>query len=238
MPTHAILDQRAPTELCEVIFKRGYVPILLPAHPFLPSPIASHPDMLLFFAADVIYTTKLYAQIAKEELNLISSITGRPICLCDRELSKGYENEISFNAVAIGKKLFCNPKHVARQILERSDYELCSTRQGYAKCSVIPISDNALITADPSIAKVAQEFGVDTLWVNKQGCELEGYDTGFIGGATSHSPYHPIRELYFCGCIDLHPQAEQIIKFCKEHDRIPISLTASPLLDTGTVFII
>ena len=75
MPTHAILDQRAPTELFEAICARGYTPILLPAHPFLPSPIASHPDMLLFFAPDAIYTTRLYEQIAKEELSLISSVT-------------------------------------------------------------------------------------------------------------------------------------------------------------------
>lgn len=238
MSHYVILDERIPKGMINALSHHGYQTILLPPHPCLPCPIASHPDMLLFFASDAIYTTKLYSRIAEDALKLISSATRRPIRICQEELSKGYEKEPLLNTVPIGNKLICHSKLTAREIIEQVYYELCPTRQGYAKCSVVPIDDHSLITADVSISKAARQQGIDVLLLQSQGCFLEGYDTGFIGGATSYSPYQKIEPLFFCGDINRHPQSKQIIDFCQRHHREPISLDNSPLLDMGTVFII
>jgi len=220
------------------IAAHGYTPILLPPHPALPTPIASHPDMLLFFAPDGIYTSKIYAEVAKNALEIITQITGRPVLVCDAELDGGYETEVFYNVAPIGSRLFCHSTLTAKEITSRTDCKICATRQGYAKCSVIPIDDYSMITADPSIAKAAEREGVEVLLLESQGCYLDGYSTGFIGGACSYSPYHTSEEIFFCGNLNSHPQAAKIIDFCKLHGRIPISLSSSPLCDLGTIFLI
>lgn len=239
MPTVAVLDCRAPTHLLRCLRDLGLEPISLPAHPHLPIPIAAHPDMLLFFARDCIFTTSLYSSIAKKELKYLSQLSQKPIRIIENELSSGYENEVFLNAAPIGKYLICHSEYSAKEL--RDDYApfLCTVRQGYAKCATLPVTKNALITADPSIARAALQNGFSVLQLKEHGASLEGYDTGFIGGAASFAPYCDHTDIIFCGCWQQHPQAREIADFCKTHGKTPISSDMStPLTDIGTIFLL
>ncbi len=238
MPTHAVFGRDSNKALIRAITAFGYTPILLPPHPLLPKPIATHPDALLFFAPDAVYTTQLYRSVAEKELLLLSELTDRPIRICRAELGYGYHREILLNAVLIGNTLLCHPPDTATELTQDPKYSVCAVRQGYVKCSVIPISDNALITADASIAKVAEKHGISVLSLSKNGCILNGYDTGFLGGACSYAPYDPETAPYFCGNLKNHPEADSVVAFCRQHKTEPISLTDAPLTDVGTVFLI
>lgn len=239
MPTTAVLDCRAPTHLIKCLRDLGLETISLPTHPHLPIPIAAHPDMLIFFASDCIFTTALYANIARKELENISRLCQKPIRIIGNELSSGYENEILLNAAPIGKYLICHDEYSAKELREYHAPFLCTVRQGYAKCSTLPVADNALITADPSIAKAALQKGFSVLQLKEHGASLDGYDTGFIGGAASFSPYCDNADIIFCGCWQRHPQSQEIADFCKTHGKTPISSDMSaPLTDIGTIFLL
>lgn len=237
MPT-AILDHRAPKEIIHSLSRRGIQPLLLPPHPHLPPAVASHPDMLIFFAREAVYTTASYLKEAKTELTRISAITGLPLRTTARELRPTYPADILLNAAPVGNKLFCHPPHTARELTSSPDFQIIPVRQGYAKCSVVPVGSNAIITSDPSISRVAQELKMDLLRIRPGSVALPGYDSGFIGGASSFAPYGNMREIFFCGSPAHHPDGEQISRFIRAHGMEPVSLSDSPLTDVGTVLIL
>ena len=60
-----------------------------------------------------------------------------------------------------------------------------SSRQGYSRCSVCVVSDNAIITADEGICRSAEAHGVDVLKIRPGYIDPPGFDYGFIGGQAS-----------------------------------------------------
>ncbi len=234
----AVADQRIPAEAIVCLKQFGMETLLLPAHSALPPPVASHPDLLLFFEPNAIRTTKRYLDLAKQELTEISRRTGLPIQTITEELFNTYPQDILLDAAPVGSHLFCLEAHTAKEICTQSNRQIISVRQGYAKCSVIPISNNALITSDPSIASAATRRQLDVLLVSADTVRLPGYANGFIGGAASFAPFGDMEQIFFCGDLSTHPQSSQITDFCTRHQKQPISLGSFPLTDVGTIFIL
>lgn len=234
----ALLDSKIPHEAVKALQERGFSILKLPPHPALPTPIASHPDMLVFFAPDAIFCTESYASIAKKELQTLSAACNKPIRTILQKYGDRYPHDILLNAAPIGKRLFCLRGHTATELTEHPDFKICSVRQGYAKCSTVPVGEHALITEDPSIAAVAESEGLEVLRVAQNAVRLEGYSTGFLGGASSFSPYRGLSELFFCGSLDSHIDAKRISTFAAEHGFESVSLASFPLTDVGTMFFI
>ncbi len=234
----AVLSQSTPQAALQSIRAYGYEPLLLPPHPSLPKAVASHPDMLLFFAKDAIFTEQAYYRIAKNELDAISDATKKELCFVEESLSSDYPNDVLFNALPMGEHLICNRKHTAKKILDSVSGEIIDVRQGYSKCSTVPIAPNALLTADPSIAKKASVFGFDVLRIQEGYVSLPPYSTGFLGGASGFAPYTKIPEIYFFGDLEFHPDKENILAFCAKYHRKPVFLCPTPLFDVGTAFLL
>jgi hypothetical protein len=58
-------------------------------------------------------------------------------------------------------------------------------KQGYTKCSISVVDENAIITADIGIAREAEKRGIEALLIEpSQGILLPGLDYGFIGGSS------------------------------------------------------
>lgn len=234
----AVIDCRAPLRVQEGLIANGFEPILLPPHPNLAPPVASHPDMLICFLKDRILTTREYASVAAKELQIIASACQKPIDITDAHCSQQYPQDVFLNVAIVGNIALGHPQALMQAAFSENGYRLCPVRQGYAKCSTLPIGERALISSDPSIIKKARELGLDVLKIDPAPIELEGYDNGFLGGATACSPYTAHERVYFCGDWKLHPNADQIERFCKKHHKAPVSLCEGPLTDLGTVFTI
>ena len=233
----AITNHTFPREAEEALNGLGHRTLRLPPHPNLPKPVASHPDMLLFFASDAILCTKSYFEIAKAELEEISAAYGAPFLLIKEEYGNEYPRDVLLNALPVGKHLFCNTKVIAQELLEL-DFDSCHVRQGYTKCSALPLGGNALITADASIALQAKKIGINVLQIQDGHISLEGYDYGFIGGCASFAPRGGMDTVFFCGKLSLHPDGDMIEKFCQEYGFHTASLGNIPPCDTGTIFMI
>lgn len=234
----AVLSESIPQVALQSICTYGFEPILLPKHPSLPKAVATHPDMLLFFAKNFIFTEQAYYRIAKKELDAISAATKKELCFVEESLSSAYPADILFNALPMGEHLICNQRHTAKKILESVSGEIIDVHQGYCKCSTVPVASNALITADPSIAKKAENFGFDVLRIQEGFVSLPPYSTGFLGGASSLAPYSEIDEIYFFGELNFHPDKENILAFCAKYRKKAISLCSAPLFDVGTAFLL
>jgi hypothetical protein len=111
--------------------------------------------MLLFFAPCGVFSTKSYAEIANKELEQISGHLGKPIFMIEKDFENCYPKDVLFNAVTVGKRLLCLPMATASEVTRLFANNVLPVRQGYTKCSTLPVGDNALITSDISIASAA-----------------------------------------------------------------------------------
>ena len=233
----AITNHTFPKEAEERLLRLGHRTLRLPPHPSLPQPVASHPDMLLFFSSDAIFCTKSYYEIATPELNEISLVYGAPVRFVEKEYGSEYPRDVLLNALALEENLFCNTKTIANELLELG-LEPCHVNQGYTKCSSLPLGDHALITSDASIAKCAKEHGIDVLQIQEGHISLPGYDYGFIGGCASFAPRGGLNTVFFCGDLSVHPDAQKIEYFCDSHKFNVMNLCKNCLCDIGTIFMI
>lgn len=145
-------------------------------------------------------------------------------------LSPNYPGDIIYNACSTGKFFIHNLKYTAPDLLAAADrlgLIKVNVSQGYSKCSICVVSENAVITYDRGIARTAQAAGIDVLEIEPGYVELPGYNTGFIGGAgglvqgpgtkigpaVSRTP-HPI--LVFNGDLSAHPDHRAIVDFAEE----------------------
>jgi hypothetical protein len=208
--------------------------IALPPLPSLPSPVASHPDMLIFCYDKTIVTWKEYKALNPDIFTELAS-AGYEIITCDERAADKYPLDVPLNCPSIGNKIIANTKAVSNQIEKLADkksLKILHTNQGYAKCSTCVVSDQAIITADTSIHALAENNGIASLLVSPNGVSLNGYDKGFIGGASGSDGTH----VFFCGDLTSHPDGERISEFCEAHGKQALSLSDTPLYDYGTIF--
>ncbi len=105
-------------------------------------------------------------------------------------------------------------------------------KQGYIKCSVAPIAENAILTDDAGIAKAAQQHDMQVCFVEKGDIQLSGYAYGFIGGCCGKLSEHT---LAFCGNVESHRDHKKITEFLKRYEVEAISLLDSQLMDIGSL---
>jgi hypothetical protein len=152
---------------------------------------------------------------------------------CGDNTGKTYPYEIAYNAALVGKFLFCYKKYTEKLILEQAEKKgitVIDIKQGYAKCSVAYVSENALITGDKQIYRAALDNGLDNLLVTNEGVMLDGYKNGFIGGASVKIG----NKLCFTGDISVHRDYEKIKEFCIDHHTELIFEKDIPLYDYGS----
>ena len=202
-------------------------------------PIADLPKVLCEHADLAVCTmcNKRYLLDASQE-ELFTQLQKRgliPIC-GETRVQSGYPDDVIYNCLKIGEKyLLCNKKTAENQILSCAKQENCvilNCKQGYTKCSVALVSENAAITDDKSIAKILSAENFDVLLIQKGDILLHGLDYGFIGGCCTMLSKS---EMLFLGDIRLHQDGDTICSFLKNHGVIPICIENTPLTDIGSL---
>ena len=95
---------------------------------------------------------------------------------------------------------------------------MLEVQQGYTKCSICVVSENAIITSDIGIHCKAKESGIDSLLISPGYIDLPGYKYGFIGGASFKISDNVIA---FTGSLDSHPDKDNIEHFlCKYDEKV------------------
>ena len=234
---YALIDFRASEASLSALKDCGYTPILMPPAPYLDGAIASHTDMLLFIGFGQLFCHAKYFESNNELIDGIISASGLELVISHEETGNKYPTDVLFNACLVNNKLICNKKSVSKLILntaENENYKIINVPQGYTKCSICPISDNAIITADKSIARACEDAGIDVLLIGEGDISLPPYNFGFIGGASGmHTD-----KVFFCGSVDRHVDALIIYEFCAKHEKTVVSLSSDCLQDVGSIFFI
>ncbi|MGE4353547.1 MAG: DUF6873 family GME fold protein [Oscillospiraceae bacterium] len=142
-----------------------------------------------------------------------------------------YPLDACLNACVMGEHIIHNREI---SLINKSD-NFINVRQGYSKCNVCPVTEHALITSDPGIAKVCTAAGLDVLKISEGHIALPGIDTGFIGGSAFKISSDCIA---FTGSLARHPDCGGITEFLRNYGIKPIDLTDGPAFDIGSAVLL
>ena len=223
--TIALIDPRMPKEAKNRLKKLNYYLIEISLYGKLQNPIKGHPDMMIFnYDKKVIYEPHLKNVANLLEQNGYITLKGERISSCS------YPEDIIYNVCAINGSIVRYKGRVERNI-EKFKSKHILVKQGYAKCSIIPVDKKRIVTSDKSIKTMWEKNGGKTLIVTSGHIKLPGYKTGFIGGATGVND----KSIFFVGSLDSHPDGRKIRDFIRKSGKNIIELCDGPLYDVGTI---
>lgn len=148
-----------------------------------------------------------------------------------KRLRTDYPSDILYNTAVFGGAAICNRKFTAPEILKRYD-KILDVKQGYAKCSICIVNDNAIITADKKIAQICRQNKIDVLEIEEGYVELKGMNYGFFGGATGLIDSDI---LALNGELKTHKNAENIKAFCRNYNVDILELKSGIITDIGSI---
>lgn len=150
-------------------------------------------------------------------------------------LTSTYPQDAAYNVARVGNFAFHKIKYTDKTILDmlcNTNVTIINTAQGYSKCNICPINENAIITEDESVFRTAQKYGIDVLKISKGYVQLDGFSYGFFGGATGLISKG---KLAVTGNIHGHSDYDKIVEFCKKYCVQIVELTNSKPIDIGSI---
>ncbi len=190
----------------------------------------THADMQIFhYDKNTVFILKECSKLKKRLLKYFKNVVE-----VSSDIIYKYPNNVLLNCVSLNDKIICNQNTIDMSLIElfeqNKDY-IYNVRQGYTKCSICIVSENALITSDKSIYKSVKE-DFDVLLIKPGYIDLPGTSYGFIGGCSCKINSSL---LAFTGNINLHPDGKNIKDFCFNHRVNTYCLTNKTLLDVGSI---
>ena len=231
-----LVDERI-SEKCErSLLKRGFRVIKMPRSEKLSSPIASHPDMLLFCDNQTIITSAEYCEAFPYIFSDIREFSGASLLFADEAYEPRYPKDAIFNALRIGEYIFFKEDTVSKAIKEYSEKNgltAIAVNQGYPACTVLAFGSNA-ITADMGMARALAGVGINVTMISNGDISLPPYDYGFIGGASGVLG----NTVYFIGDPMLHRDGKKIVNAITEAGYKIEALSDEPLADFGRIIFV
>ena len=131
----------------------GYTPLLLPKYNRLQEGVSSHADMLIFFLGRQYLCSKEYYSQARCVFEQIDELGYSPL-FTEEIHGSVYPSDVLFNALLLGNRIYGLSSALSKKLTALANerkIEIVNVRQGYTKCSVCKVSENAIITADEGI---------------------------------------------------------------------------------------
>ena len=225
----AAVSEQAPA-LIDALQRRGIRVLPVAGTPQLAPPVRSHADMhLLMLDGQTALVSPHQPQLAAALRRLdMTVLTGEP-------LGEVYPTDVPYNVAILGKHYICNTNTMsvtARRWLDERGLQPIHSRQGYSKCSTCVVDQNAIITADPSIARATRAAGLEVLQIRAGYIQIPMYDTGFIGGCCGKLAPD---QMAFYGSVDEHPDGAVIRRFLQRRGVQTVCLCDGPLQDIGGI---
>ncbi len=158
--------------------------------------------------------------------------TGKKL-LKQSDIGSKFPDYLGFNGVFLDKYFIHNLDYSSPALLKEAEgLELINVKQGYAKCSCVVVDEKSIITADEGIVKKIQNYDIDVLKVSQGHVLLDGFDYGFIGGASGRVG----NCIVFNGDLNTHLDGKAIRGFITSRGLEVVDFKGHDLCDIGTVF--
>ena len=226
----AAIGERYRARLEAPLRALGIEPLWLPDTPNVDARLAGHADLsLIHMGGNVVVCAGNDA--------MVNNLTNRGYKVI-RAKAPGaeYPQDCALNACIVGNRLFHRLDVTAKEIIDAAGrLELINIAQGYAKCCICVVDENSIITSDKGIARAAAKHDVDVLEITPGYIELDGFEYGFIGGASFKLSEN---EMTFTGRIDAHPDYYNIKSFLDKRGIDIVTLTDGTAFDVGSAVLL
>lgn len=229
-----ILDAKA-VKAAEELKKLGINTLITKSIKTFDKYISTHPDMqICHIGENKFFFTSLTENYYMEKIgnfvkeNQLKDLKNTFVYnLTEKKLL--YPEDCKLNSCISNEWIITHKKNTLFDCLNK---KIIKVNQGYSKCSIAVVSNNAIITSDSGIEKAAIQNGIDVCKVTNECIKLYGYKNGFIGGCCGKISKDI---LAFNGNVKLHPQHDKIISFCKNYNVECLSLSGDMLEDIGSI---
>lgn len=229
------IDYRTTSEEISNLKKYNLTPIKIPKCDKVYNAINGHVDIQLNILDKNNKIVIVHKDINNNFLNTLSS-HGIKYVLSNNSLSNTYPKDIILNALILDSIFIHNLNYTDKKLLSlQESKKLVNVKQGYTKCSVLPISTTAFITSDKGIYYALKNLEMDVLLVPYGDILLPSLNYGFIGGVGGLISSD---KLGFFGELEYYDYGEDVYKFLYKHDIEPISLKKGKLIDRGSLLVI
>ncbi|WP_293971482.1 DUF6873 family GME fold protein [uncultured Ruminococcus sp.] len=209
------------------IEKFGHTVISSDRIDIFPFPEQKHADMQILPINNDIF-------ILNECTVLAEKLSKERLIFCNKKAGKKYPENILLNFLYLNNTLYGKLSAIDENLLDyckENNIKTVNINQGYARCSTLVLNKNAIITSDLSIEKALKKDGIEVLLISSGNIVLDGYNYGFIGGASGKIDEDTVA---FFGNATNHPDYRIIEKFCKNQNiSINILCKDMPLTDIG-----
>ena len=229
------LDYRITEEEINNINKYNLNPIIIPKTDLVYDAINGHVDIQINILDKeskkvIVHNSMSNAFLEELEHHNINYI------LSENSLGYEYPNNIILNSLILKDYFFHNIKYTDPSLLNAvSNKKIINVKQGYTKCSVLPLNDKAFITNDIGIAKKMNIENLDVLLLPYGDIELPNLNYGFIGGIGGMINNET---LALFGDISCYQYKDEVINFTKKYGIDIISLKKGKLVDRGSLLVI
>lgn len=233
---HCFIDYRVTKEELINLSKLNMNPILVPKCNDVYEAINGHPDIQLNVlqnnSVNDIIIQKNISESFKELLksNNINYIVSK------KSLTNKYPNNIILNSLILKNHFIHNLKYSDETLLSSQTSKIhINVSQGYTKCSILPVRENALITSDNGLYKSLKNYDFDILLLPFGDILLPSLNYGFIGGVGGMISSN---QMAFFGDLDSYKWGDSIKKFLRKYDVSPVALRKGRLIDRGSLLIL
>ncbi len=219
-----IIGEKYRAKLENSLVSHGFDVFWLAKNTNIDEKLSFHADLSVF----VYNNTAILAKYLKGD-KLVNFLTNRGFRVIISEFcqSSKYPGDINLCAALIDEKILHNLRNTDESILKfKTDY--IDVKQGYTRCSCLVLGDS-VITSDKGIAAALKRHNIEMLMIDENGIVLDGYDKGFIGGAS----FVCDDTVYFTGDIYKHPSGRIISDFISERNYKICCLSDDALFDIG-----
>jgi hypothetical protein len=225
-----IADKKIPDEAKQNLSRLGDLS-LFATEGIVYDAISGHPDIFFFqHNGEMVVSPNLpdeYIDLLNK--NLVKYKLGKSAT------SSGYPASAHYNAAVICDTLVHNLDITDEAILSLfPEDKRVNIKQGYGRCSTIPLKGNNAITSDAGICKTLTKAGYNALYVSPEGIMLPGFKNGFIGGTCGLQG----DTVYFLGSLEKKIHGDNIRSFLQNLNYNIVELCNTPLFDGGSIMFV
>lgn len=230
---HCFIDYRVTKEELLNLSKLNMNPILVPKCTKVYEAINGHPDIQLNILKNKSLDKVIIQKDISQNFREILKSHNINYIVSKNSLSNTYPDDIILNSLIFENYFIHTLKYTDSNLLKSQELKLhINVPQGYTKCSILPVRDNALITSDQGIYNTLKDFNFDILLLPPGDILLPSLNYGFIGGVGGMISNN---KMAFFGDLDSYKWGDQIKKFLFKYDVSPIALRKGKLIDRGSL---
>jgi len=230
---HCFVDYRVTEEELLNLSRLNMNPILIPKCNEVYEAINGHPDIQLNILKNKSSTKIIVQKNISQQFKEVLKANNIHYIVSKKSLSNTYPNDIILNSLILENYFIHNLKYSDEELLKSQNLKVhINVPQGYTKCSILPVRDNALITSDKGIFQSLKDYDFDILLLPPGDILLPSLNYGFIGGVGGMISND---KMAFFGDLDNYKWGSELKKFLFKHDVLPIALRKGKLIDRGSL---